>query len=163
MLRWADPVGELLQLPPVAVLTLHFVLVFLSTKLRCKGRAHASTPPYTAPSSLEGEDKATGAAASAAASAAAAAAAGVAAAPPPRVATGGDCDGAGTVGLARARVSGRGALSGGVSGAGGGGGAGGRVASTHLGDVPSHVFDVVLPSDPAFDAEVGRTDHSDRS
>ncbi|CAM9142881.1 unnamed protein product [Laminaria digitata] len=134
ILRWVNPAHKLQMLPPAAVLTLHFVLVFLPTKLRISGQ-HASTPPSSsASSSINTKNKPTGAAA---------------AASPSR--DNAYCDGCGdgggdAAGLAGAKVSGRG-----VSGAGGGGG--GRLVSTHLGDVPSHVFDVVLPSDPAFDAE----------
>eukprot|EP00904_Undaria_pinnatifida_P006156 jgi/Undpi1/2670/HiC_scaffold_13.g06048.m1 len=127
MLRWTDPATELLKLPPVAVLTLHFVLVFLPTKLRLSGRGYASTPLSASASTYTGKPlsfiyKPAGAS-------------------PVRA------DAA-----RRAVVTGKNVLSEGSVGAGGAGASGGAV-STHLGSVPSYVFDVVLPSDPAFDAE----------
>lgn len=131
---WTDP-GRLLKLPPVAVLALHFVLVDLPARLRTPNSycARSAAPPASSSSVRGGSPSAVG-------------------------------DGEGRTGPAAtaspAASSGNGGgVSGGCSGVGTAGGVdmegGGGVGSVaQLGDVPSYVFDVVLPSDPAFDAEV---------
>lgn len=126
--KWADP-KRLLQLPSVAVLALHFVLVFLPVKLRaqnsiCSQPTAAATAAVTDGKSFVGLTM---------------------------VASSSAAGGLGTPGEKRA--AGKGVSTGGVSGAGSVADGYAAVPS-QLGDVPSHVFKVVLPSDPAFDVEV---------
>lgn len=132
MSRWTDA-AQVLKLPPVAVVALHFVLVLQPARLRNRASKNRARSAATA---------SCGARASSSCSAS---------------------SGAGVAGL-KARfpaaglgdpstASGRsGAGRGGDGGDGGGGDGGG--ASAQLGDVPTYAFEAVLPSDPAFDAQV---------
>ncbi|CAN0273186.1 unnamed protein product [Ectocarpus sp. 12 AP-2014] len=137
MSRWTDA-AQVLKLPPVAVVALHFVLVLQPARLRnraSKNRARSAATARCgarAPSSCSASS------------------------------------GAGVAGLkARFHAAGLGdpSTASGRSGAGRGGDGGddgggdGGGASTQLGDVPTYAFEAVLPSDPAFDAqaELGRS------
>lgn len=119
MSAWSDA-KQLLALPPVALLALHFVLVGLSTQLRTLKPADSTSATSTS------------------------------------ISASGDGPGSRASLLPAAGGGGRGTgkrdRTGGVSGAGRGDRIG--VGTGQLGSVPSHVFDVVLPSDPAFDNEV---------
>ncbi len=157
MSKWSDAGRVLSQLPPVAVVALHFVLVYLPAKLRSAGNGGGSacrgngTPAAAAPVAAgSGDEEGTGSTATPL---------------PPAAAPGkdgglrADSSGLGAAGgaAAAAAAGSRGGGGGGGGGVGLGVGAGGGVSQ--LGDVPSHVFDVVLPSDPAFDAEVSCCTH----
>ena len=127
MSGWTDP-GRLLNLPPVAMLALHFVLVDLPARLSTPTTSSVSSHRHGSPSGISDGEGRKGSTATAS----------------PGASPG---KGEGT----SAGSSGVGSFDGGVGdgvGGVGGGGAG------QLGDVPSYVFRVVLPSDPAFDAEV---------
>lgn len=137
MCSWTDP-GKILKLPPVAVLALHFVLVDLPARLRTP--ITSSTRPAARPAIINSDRRGS----------------------PSRI---GDCKprmgsmaaaslavsygkgGGASAGRSGVGNSGGRSASGSVGGVGGGGG-------DQLGDMPSYVFHVVLPSDPAFDAEV---------
>ncbi|CBN75069.1 poly (ADP-ribose) polymerase family, member 8 [Ectocarpus siliculosus] len=123
MSRWTDA-AQVLKLPPVAVVALHLVLVLQPARLRNLASKNRARSAATA---------SCGARASSSWSAS---------------------SGAGVAGLkARFPAAGLGVPStaSGRSGDGGGGDGGG--ASAQLGDVPTYAFEVVLPSDPAFDAQ----------
>lgn len=149
MSKWTDPGRLLSQLPPVAVVALHFVLVYLPAKLR---RITGNGTGNGGGSACWGSGST--AAAAAASGRADEEVAGSTAIPlTPAAAPGKD-------GGFRADSSGLGPASGAAAAGSGGvgigaaGGVGGGGGVSQLGDSPSHVFDVVLPSDPAFDAEV---------
>lgn len=124
--KWTDP-KRLLKLPPVAVVALHFVLVFLPVKLRKQDTGSSS--PAAAAADTDGSKsffESTMVASS-------------------------EARGSGTAGQKRAaREKGP---AGDVSGAGSVA-TGNTAVPAQLGEVPSHVFKALLPSDPAFEAEV---------
>eukprot|EP00752_Nemacystus_decipiens_P011404 g10128.t1 len=125
---WTDP-GRLLLLPPIAVLALHFVLVDLPARLRTPVTSSDRSHIHGLPSGISSGKAERGSTATA-----------LPAASSSSAKTGGANVGSSGVGS---------------SGKGGGRGVGG-VGGAQLGDVPSYVFRVLLPSDPAFDAEAAR-------
>lgn len=132
MSRWTDAGQLLQQLPPVAVLVLHFVLVSLPAKLRTPSKNNAKNASAAAPVSGSRHTAEGGR---------------------PSVTT---PDGStATLPAAAASAMTSASKGGRDSVAGADGGGVGGVVGTQLGDVPSHVFEALLPSDPAFDAEVG--------
>ncbi|CAM9093483.1 unnamed protein product [Scytosiphon promiscuus] len=151
--RWTDA-GQLLSLPPLSILVLHFVLVILPARLRARRRTDRGSAAAAAAAACEGGSARTAAATAASRTAASSPGDGKSGGISGPLAPSSAAGAPDTVSSRRPRGDGDSdGGSRGVRGGVGGNGSDGLATTTQLGTVPSYVFDAILPDDPAFYAE----------